>query len=440
MGYSQQALSWHTFTGAHWQALENDGLIDTALIGLLYTGAGNVGFTTAYQENITKLIAKGNFLPIPDGQTGLLPFKNGLLDYQTGELYPTTPHTAQTWSLPFDYDALADCPTIKAWLLQSVDNDNDTVYFLGAWLAALLHGRSDLQMFLHLIGSGGTGKSTFMRLAAALVGAKNTASTSLKEMETNRFETARFYEKRLVLITDSDKYGGSINTLKAMTGQDDLRLEKKHQQQSGGFVYKGLVFMASNESLATTDHTSGLDRRRAMVVFDRRATDEDKQLWERQGGEAAVLHSEIPGLVNWLLSFSQEGITHLIKNPPERTQKANFEAMTDANPVAEWITASIYPEPKAWVQIGDKREIRGGGLETSFEKSDEWLYPNYLTWSLRQSRHALSCKSFKAVLIDTLKTLKVDFRAYKKQAGSGFLGIRFRKDWEGIYSGWQPVE
>jgi len=440
VGYSQQALCWHTFTGSHWQALASSGLVDTALIDLLYIGAGDVGFTNAYKNNVKALIADGNFLPIPDGEAGLLPFQNGLLDYRTGELYPVTPSTAQTWSLPFNYDARADCPTIKAWLLQSVDNDNDTVYFLAAWLAALLHGRSDLQMFLHLIGNGGTGKGTFIRLAIALVGAKNTAATTLKEMETNRFETANFYEKRLVMITDSDKYGASINTLKAMTGQDDLRLERKYKQQTGGFVYNGLVFIASNESLATTDHTSGLDRRRSMVLFDRRVTTEEKEVWRRQGGESAVLHREMPGLVNWLLSFSQEDITRLIKNPPKRTQKANFEAMTDANPIAEWMTDCLYPAQSAWIQIGDKREIRGSGLETSYEKSDEWLYPNYLTWSLRQSRHPLSCKSFKAVLIDTLKTFKVVFKLEKTSKGSGFLGIRFRKDWEDIYSGWQPVK
>ncbi len=438
VAYSQQALTWHTFAGAHWQPLAMPALIDSALIELLYVGAGDVGFTNAYKNNIKALIADGDFLPLPTVETGLLPFKNGLLDCKTRELYTVTPTTAQTWSLPFDYDAMADCPTIKAWLLQAVDNDNATVNFLAAWLAALLHGRSDLQMFLHLIGSGGTGKGTFMRLATALVGAHNAASTSLKEMETNRFETARFYEKRLVMITDSDKYGGSINTLKAMTGQDYLRIERKHQQQSGDFIYDGLVFMASNENLATTDHTSGLDRRRAMVLFDRRATDEDKQLWERQGGEEAVLHCEIAGLVNWLLSFSTEDITRLIKNPPESTQKANFEAMTAANPVAEWITDSLYPELNAWVQIGDNRKIVKSGYESTFEKSDEWLYPNYLAWSQRQSRQALSVIRFKAVVIDTLKTLKVDCVTHKRQAGSGFLGIRFRKEWEGIYSGWQP--
>lgn len=438
VAYSRQALTWHTFTGAYWQQLSTPGLIDSALIDLMYTGAGDVGFTNSYKNNVKALIADGDFLPIPAAQVGLLPFKNGLLDYKTRKLYPITPRTAQTWSLPFDYDVKADCQNIKAWLLQAVDGDKAAVSFLRAWLAALLHGRSDLQKFLHIIGSGGTGKGTFMRLATALVGNHNAASTSLKEMETNRFEPARFYEKRLVMITDSDKYGGSINTLKAMTGQDYLRIERKHQQQTGDFIYEGLVMMASNENLATTDHTSGLDRRRSMVVFDRRATDEEKRDWEILGGEAVVLHSEISGLVNWLLELSQDDITQLIRTPPASTKQANFDAMTSANPIAEWITDCLYPDLNEWLQIGDKREIRNSGIETTFEKSNEWLYPNYLTWSQRHNRQALSVIRFKAVVIDTLKTFKVDFKTHKKPIGSGFLGVRFRKEWEGIYPGWQP--
>jgi hypothetical protein len=42
------------------------------------------------------------------------------------------------------------------------------------------------------MGSGGTGKGTFMRVATALVGTHNSVTTNLKEMEENKFETANF--------------------------------------------------------------------------------------------------------------------------------------------------------------------------------------------------------------------------------------------------------
>ena len=65
-------------------------------------------------------------------------------------------------------------------------------------------------------------KARSCRLATALVGRHNAVSTTLKEMENNRFETARYYGARLVQITDSDKYGGSLDTLKALTGRVEM--------------------------------------------------------------------------------------------------------------------------------------------------------------------------------------------------------------------------
>jgi phage/plasmid-associated DNA primase len=51
--------------------------------------------------------------------------------------------------------------------------------------------------------------------------------TTLEQLEKNRFETAAIYGKKLLLITDSDKYGGEVSTLKAITGGDPIRFEKK---------------------------------------------------------------------------------------------------------------------------------------------------------------------------------------------------------------------
>lgn len=438
VAYCSQVNAWYRFTGTHWQALPGTGQVDRELLELIYPGSTPIGFKNAYKNNIKALIADGGFLPLPEANHDLLPFQNGLLDYTTRTLHPITPDNAQTWSLPYAYQEQADCPNIKGWLLQALDGDHDAVAFLRAWLAALLHGRPDLQKFLHLIGSGGTGKGTLLRLATALVGEHNAVSTTLKEMETNRFEPARYLGARLVKITDSDKYGGSINMLKAMTGQDHIRIERKNQQQTGDFIFSGLVVMASNEHLATTDHTSGLDRRRLTVVFDRRATDEEKALWDSRGGEETVLHSEMPGLVNWLLELSREETTEIIRNPPKSTEKANFEAMTAANPLAEWVTTNCIPDPEAWAQIGVKNEISKQHLNEwviVFEHSDQRLYPNYLTWCREHGRNPQAVNNFRANLTDTLKTLNVDVTVPPRRAeGQGLIGIRLRRVDEGGFS------
>lgn len=250
--FSREGLRWYTFTGTHWHAIDS-GVLDELVARMLYAGATE-GFSARRVPAILSLLAKG-LLPLPEQRDSrVLPFTNGLLNLDTRELTPTTPDNALIWCLPYACDPRADCPSVKAWLLRAIDDDAETLEFLRAWLAALLTGRADLQKFLHLFGPGGTGKDVFTRLAELLIGKHNATVTDLRNLEQNRFETATLYGKRLVSITDTSKYGGSVDVFKALTGQDSLRLERKHQQQGATFRFAGLVLLASNEALQTTDY------------------------------------------------------------------------------------------------------------------------------------------------------------------------------------------
>lgn len=428
LAYDLKTQTWYEFSSNHWKPLNSSQLPDKKIISLLYSGAGDLGFKSCYKNGIKSLLADGGMLPLPETNHEKLPFSNGLLDLKTRQLEPIIPDNAQTWCLPYEYQADADCPTIKAWLEHTVDNDLGTIDFLQAWMAAVLHGRKDLQKFLHLKGGGGTGKGVFMRLLTALVGKENTVITNLEQLERNRFEAATLYNKRLALITESDKYGGSINNLKAITGQDGIRLERKHQQQAGSFTFKGLVVIASNESMQVTDHTSGLDRRRITVIFNRRATAEEKLDWQFRGGEETVLHSELPGLVNWLLKLSQEDITRIIRNPPARIRAADFAAMTASNPIADWLIECTEIDPQAWTQIGDKREIRGSGQETIYENASLWLYASFLQWCSRAHKTPLAIRRFREILIQTCETLNMDVYESRRSIGIGVCGLRLKKN------------
>ncbi|MCP5450965.1 MAG: toprim domain-containing protein [Gammaproteobacteria bacterium] len=227
--FCRESLRWYAFAETHWHAI-NGIILKELITRMLYAGATE-GFKDRTVTAVLSLLEKG-LLPLPENRDArALPFLNGLLNLDTRGLVPITPDNAPIWCLPYAYDPAADCPTFKTWLRQAVDGDVETVEFLRAWLAALLTGRADLQKFLHLLGPGGTGKGVFTRLAELLVGKHNATITDLRNLEQNRFETASLYSKRLVCITDASKYGGSVDVLKAMTGQDSLRLERKHQQQ-----------------------------------------------------------------------------------------------------------------------------------------------------------------------------------------------------------------
>ncbi|MBA3006049.1 MAG: hypothetical protein FP810_05560 [Desulfocapsa sp.] len=421
---------WLRYTGSYWR-LCSQLEFDTAVTELLYVGTDGLGFRNSYQSGVAALLQKSGQNRLADHHCNMIPFLNGLLDLSKKTLQPITPENAATWVLPFHYTHAAQCPNFLKWLQISIDHDFETMRLLQAWLNALLTGRPDLQIFLHLIGPAGTGKSTFGRLVFMLVGRDNATTTTLKQLETNRFEAANIYGKRLVAIEEADKYGGSVSMLKAMTGQDPLRLERKNQQQQGSFIFGGQTLMMSNERLATTDYTSGIERRRITVEFTRRITPEEKTRWNTLGGEEILLHQEAPGIINWALSLTGEEVSLIFKGIPERVKMANFEAARFNNPVLDWMIQNLIFDPESKTKIGIKTKMKGASGEDVFANADTYLYPNYLTWCLESGRESVSLQRFSSVVIDAAHSNEIYARKLPRSVdGVKIQGLRIRNESE----------
>ena len=431
--WSSEAMAWHTWTGEWWKPEASSEAMLKGLHDLVEIGCDDLGFTPQYINSIEQLIRMGGCLGLPGfDDRSHIPFQNGVLAVDSGILLPSSPTFAGTWCLPYDYSPAADCPEIRAWLLSAMNGDTEMVDYLGAVLAAVLTGRADLQCFFYLKGDGGTGKSTFIRLAEALVGKHNSHTTDLLNLETNRFETASLYGKRLAIVNDAAKYGGSISVFKAMTGQDPLRNERKNVQQSSGssFVFEGIVLLASNEHLMTNDLTSGIIRRQRNIEFTRIVSESEKSVWRSRGGEEAVLHAELAGLVNWLLKFTPERIAEIINFPPMCAVRSTYGAMLANNRVARWMVDNCVPNPEAHTVIGHAKQLRSkddGSI--SYDGSGDKLYPSFLTFCAGENVQLIARDRF----VSTLEGLAKVFHQpvlRKRKPGTGHdcvKGIALRR-------------
>jgi hypothetical protein len=132
LAFCRFTLTWYGFTDTYWQPLAGS-IADGLITRLIYAGSTECGFEARYATAVTSLLRKG-LLPLPDtaaGNSRLLPFANGLLDPVTRNLTAITPDNALTWSLPYPYDPSADCPALRAWLKQAVDDDVERWNFCG---------------------------------------------------------------------------------------------------------------------------------------------------------------------------------------------------------------------------------------------------------------------------------------------------------------------
>ncbi len=419
--YDINSATWALWSDTHWHRLTDNSKAKRLIAKQVELGTEPRGHSNRYVNAIMENLETLDRLPIPELQTGVVPFQNGLLDVSTGELKPAAPDCATDYVLPHSYDPLAQCETIKSWLTMCVDDDGDTVQVLRAWCAALVRG-IPVQKILILRGLGGTGKGTFQRLVVALVGAANTATSKISDLENNRFELAKHFDKRLCLINEAGKYAGELNMLKSMTGGDWLPLERKNQQQTGGFQYRGAVLISTNDDILASD--SGTERRKITARFDKRPSAQELQRWNDAGGEESVLHREIPGFIRWLLELSEAEIQQLLETLSPRIIADNRLSMRSGNSVADWMIEHCMCDPLAATQIG---RWKPGDHEASLQ-----LYPNYREWCEETGRKPAANNTFANKVIEVAAdTGHVVSRQQDPDNRRALLvGIRLAKDSE----------
>jgi putative DNA primase/helicase len=291
-------------------------------------------------------------------------------------------------------------------------------------MAALIRPNpAQYQKFLHLQGPGGTGKGTFIHLLQHLIGEHNGVSTNLEQLERNQFETACLLDKKLAWVNEATRYAGSGSKLKAITGGDSLRLERKYQQADASFVYQGLLVIASNDALRTDDKTSGLERRRVTVIFDRPFTNEQKKAWDDAGGDEQ-LWRELPGLINKLMAIPVKEIAQTIRELPEAVKRANHEAMVSNNHVAAWLDERCEYDISAEAPLGARKR-----KEDSHYANRTHLYRDYLLWCEDNGvKNPIQSNSFLNNVIDVCKNVLKwgEVRRIKREYGFAVGGLSLR--------------
>ncbi|MDJ0599560.1 MAG: DUF3854 domain-containing protein [Crocosphaera sp.] len=236
--------------GSNREKVEKSGIIEQLKQQLPRVSDYKFSFVEAIGKRLSRVLLVNEMSS--NAQKGLIPFRNGVLDVETKELWPHSPTNYLTWCLPYDYNPLAGCNPIKQWLLEMLEGDATLVNLIRAYLHGIVTGRADWQKFLALCGPGGSGKSTITKLAIALVGPENVHITDLDILEKDKFETANIKYKRLVIINEAISYKG-VKKLKALTGGDRLRFEEKYKQALSSFYPDALVIITSNEPIKTGD-------------------------------------------------------------------------------------------------------------------------------------------------------------------------------------------
>ena len=399
-----------------------------------YTPAG---FSSNLVNDVVELLKQKICRTDWNDSTDKIVFTNGVLEVSTGEFTEHNKEDYITWGLDFNYDPTIDPGPITKWIFRTQYDDESRVQVLRAWLRACLVGHGhELQRFLEIIGPGGRGKSTFANLCCALVGAGNYASTTLNQLEQSRFELSSIKGKRMTLINDSERYGGSAQVFKALTGGDNLRYEEKMKNIGEPFVYMGMVMVAANEPIQTTDNTSGLIRRRLTVEFNRKLYDKSSEAKDmikiEKGRVVGEWKNYLPGLINWVLEMNEKEMRRYLLDTYEAApslKRVRNTIMLTSNNLIEWLQSEIVADDKNVVPVGKKIPNTDKDMTERYFNSNFHLYPSYCEYCDSTGSKAVGQKRFISLLLDCCKS-QLDMPniiTFTKKGMPLFKGLAIRK-------------
>jgi putative DNA primase/helicase len=337
-----------------------------------------------------------------------MPFTNGVLEVKAGQLLPHSPDYGFTWQLPRPYCAdIAQWGNIDRFLDELCVGNKQLKDIAIAFCNAVLTGRSDLQKFLYLFGSGANGKGAFMNFLLMLAGKENTHSTTMSDLNENRFEAANLKDKRLILMTDEDKRVGGLSVFKSATGQDPIRCERKGKD-ANNFIFKGMFVIAANSPTFVGDSNFAIKRRKVDFPCSARIAESDRR------DLTPEFEADLTAFTTYLLSLPDEWVTATIRGAGNvaAVKKLNWEMTVREDSIAAFYSEKLIIDPNGSILCG-------------------LLYKGYQSYCEDSGLKPKGINNFTPSLIELCNdSLGHSIDKKHSMKGKVIEGLRLREDWE----------
>jgi putative DNA primase/helicase len=223
-------------------------------------GLNDIGskVTTGCQRGIMDLIKSDakvchvDFFKRDNTASPVIHAANGMvcISKETIELKDFGPDYKSRNQIPITYAAKAPCTRFLAGFLETVLTKDD-IGMLQRYCGLILIGGNRAQKLLFLLGKGGTGKGTIVRLIVLILGRINVEQLRVNKLN-ERFETSRLIGKLLLNVVEAPENFFTLpgaEMVKALCGHDDMSAEKKGINDPLQFEGRYPAVVTSNESL-----------------------------------------------------------------------------------------------------------------------------------------------------------------------------------------------
>lgn len=329
--YSYRRSMWFSWVGTHWQQDQMGGvqrMASRTVRAILSEAAAEPDPTRrkalaqwaksseSQGRRDAMLKSAAEHLAVDDTQFDadpwLLNCLNGTVDLHTGKLRPSDPAALLSKCGHVAYDAAACCPTWLAFLQQVMRERQPLVDFLQRALGYSLTGRVSEDALFFLYGTGGNGKSTFVRTVRSILGDYGAQAAPdlllAKVGQQHPTELAALFGKRFVASVEPDaRKKLDEGVVKHLTGGDAITARRMYED-FWEFAPTHKLWLSANHKPTIKGTDTGIWRRIKLVPFDLSVApeDQDKSL-------DVKLQGELAGILAWMvegcLLWQRDGLT-----------------------------------------------------------------------------------------------------------------------------------
>ena len=296
-------------------------------------------------------------------------FKNGFYDPLAQKMIPHDPKYRAINQIPHEYhpEAQLTGEEVERWLEFIVPQPDDREMLL-QYMGYCLTRDTRQQKFMILYGSGGSGKSTVIKMIETMIGAQNISNISLKEL-SQRFASYGLLGKTLNSCADLEVSAlEDTSVIKKILGEDSLRGEPKGKQDIYFKNYAKLIFSTNELPLVISEKTNGFYRR--LLILNMTRQPEHKR---------ADYLDLLKGELDYLIRLSVKALERMYQAGLITESAGSVEAVqslrNDSDTVEAWISEECS-------RVKEAKEERGK------------LYQKYVSYCDSTDRTSLSRNNF----------------------------------------------
>lgn len=239
----------------------------------------------------------------PVDKRNIIAFKNCVYDIDNNAVLDRSPKIVSIRACPkVEYNpAIADNKYLDLYMNNLCGSDEDMKNFIYEILGYCLLNSNKLNKFFIIVGEGGNGKSTFLKIITSMFGDNNISRLQLEDID-ERFRVSELFGKIINLGDDIE--GGQIfksAQLKKIVTGEPIMGEYKGEKPFSFYPTVKLIF-TSNKLPRITDTSEGMNDRIVVIPFVPRfrdmknvVIDIDKKI-EETGGLTCLLNRMIEGV------------------------------------------------------------------------------------------------------------------------------------------------